>query len=238
MFSYHFLQVPIAIFFAFTSFAFTTSKMSEVFGSMEVLKTIKDLIAQSKVHKNVIELEEEKLKNYLPSSQENRDIWAYIYKNRQELEICSDSQTGLFAKEFEKNKNRRLNLFRLGKDKFFVQISCFWAIYQGNFEFFTYEKSGDVVILNRLILKRFGKKEDGLLIESNEKSVAGIPKFDPVNQTLRLYASAGSVSCGSYLAKYQYEDDNLKLLTLRQDYDCSPTRKKPSSPENYPLIYP
>ena len=123
----------------------------------------------------------------------------------------------------------------MGKDKFFVEVLCFWASYQGNFEFFIYEKSNQEISLKPLLLKRFTKEDNGLLKEVYDKSVAGLPTFNPTNKTLRLFARAGGADCGSYLAEYKYEDNNLDLIVLKENSPC--VRRKDYNPDQYPIIY-
>jgi hypothetical protein len=83
--------------------------------------------------KNLIELQKEKFKEYLPSTQENLEIWSFVFSSKRKFSICNH-EGSFFDREFKKNKNRQLNIFRIGKDKFFVEVLCFWANYQGNFE--------------------------------------------------------------------------------------------------------
>jgi hypothetical protein len=188
--------------------------------------------------KNLIERQKEKFKEYLPTTQENIEIWSFVFSSKQKYSICNheDLSFDRADREFKKNISRELNVFRVGKDRFFVEVLCFWASYQGNFEFFIYEKSNQEISLKPLLLRRFTKEDNGLLKEVYNKSVAGLPKFNPTNKTLRLFARAGGGDCGSYLAEYKYEDNNLDLVVLKENYPC--VRRKNYNPDQYPIIYP
>jgi Protein of unknown function (DUF1176) len=185
--------------------------------------------------KNLIELQKEKFKEYLPSTQENIEIWSFIFSSKRKFSICNH-EGSFFDREFKKNKNRQLNVFRIGKDKFFVEVLCFWANYQGNFEFFIYEKFGENISLKPLLLREFSLDKNGSIKEANKKSVAALSRFDPINQTLELIAkSRGSGGCG-FLARYKYDDDKLNLLLFRAQFEC--VRRKGYNPDQYPIIYP
>lgn len=218
---------------AFTIILYSLSFMLS--GASNIDKNIQNIKGFLASQKNLIELRKEKFKEYLPSTHENMEIWSFVFSNKLKLSICSH-EGSFFDREFKKNKYRQLNVFRVGKDKFFVEILCFWASYQGNFEFFIYEKRNKEVSLKPLFLRRFTKEDNGSMKERYEKSVAGLPTFNPVNKTLRLFARAGGADCGSYLAEYKYEGDNLNLLILKVNLPC--VRRKDYNPDQYPVIYP
>ncbi|WP_019498743.1 hypothetical protein [Pseudanabaena sp. PCC 6802] len=182
--------------------------------------------------KSFVELQKEKLKDYLPSAEKKLEIWSFVFSNRERFKICNYTGS-FFDREFKKNKDRQLNIFRVGENKFFVEVLCFWASYQGNFEFFIYEKSNQKVSLRPLPLKEVIIEDGGLLKEVSKKSVAGLPTFNPKNRTFRMFSRAGGSDCGSHLAEYKYEDNKLNLLVFKVNLPCA--RR---NPEEYPIIYP
>jgi hypothetical protein len=204
-------------------------------GTCNIDNTFQKMKGSLVPQKNLIELQKEKFKEYLPTTQENLEIWSFVFSNKQKFNICNHTGS-FFDREFKKNKDRQLNVFRVGKDKFFVEVLCFWASYQGNFEFYIYEKSNQEVSLKPLRLRRFTKEDNGSMKEIYEKSVGGLPTFNPINKTLRLFARAGGADCGSYLAEYKYEDNNLDLIVLKVNLPC--VRRKDYNPDQYPIIYP
>ncbi|MCA2735926.1 MULTISPECIES: hypothetical protein [unclassified Microcystis] len=191
-----------------------------------------------------IELERDGLREYLPTNNERSEIWKYIFSKKKELNICNYddiSFDGKFEryrmKEFEKNKRKIYNIYRIEDNKFFVEVLCLWASYQGNYEFFTYENSNNEVILKRLLLRRFSRNTDGSLSESYSESVGGMPAFSAKHKTLRIFSRAGGGDCGSNLVEYQYENNELSLVSVRENYECL-KHQESYSPNQYPIIYP
>ena len=143
----------------------------------------------------------------------------------------------IFLIESLKKNKRSKNIYEVEKNKFFVQVKCSWASYQGNYEFFTYEKSNNEVILKRLLLRRFSRNTDGSLSESYSESVGGMPVFSAKHKTLRIFSRAGGGDCGSNLVEYHYENNELNLLSVRENYECL-KHEGSYSPNHYPIIYP
>jgi hypothetical protein len=91
--------------------------------------------------------------------------------------------------------------------------------------------------LKRLLLRRFSRNSDGSLSESYSESVGGMPVFGEKHKTLTIFSRAAGGDCGSNLIEYQYENNELKLISVRENYECL-KHEESYSPNQYPIIYP
>jgi hypothetical protein len=192
--------------------------------------------------KNLIDLQEEKFQKWLPSNQKRQEIWTYIFSKKKDLKICElksldPNSLELFQRKFEENTNRRLNIFSVGKNQYFVEVLCFWANYQGSFEFFLYSEIDNKASLKRLLIRQFYKEDgDKAVKEINSTSVAALSRFNPIDKTLELISkSRGAGGCGT-MGNYKFKEDRLELLIFRAQWEC--VRKKDYDADQYPIIYP
>jgi hypothetical protein len=231
MLEYFFFNLCITSIF-YLPYAYTvTNKMDEFVGQIRT-----SLVTLN----NAVKFEKDGIEEYRPTDKQRVEIWKYIFANKKQLDVCEhgyDELTdNLFNREFEKNK-RSKSIYEVEKNKFFVQVKCSWANYQGNFEFYTYDTFDNKVILKRLLLRRFSRNSDGSLTELYSKSVGGFPVFGAKHKTLRISSRTGGGDCGSNLVEYQYENSELNLVSVRENYECL-KHEGSYSPNQYPIIYP
>ena len=234
MLNYFFFKSFIYLLFAIP---ITFTERGDLFTFVQKSQKSKDSLIYTKAE---IKIERDGITEYLPTDEQRFEIWKYIFANKKQLDVCEhgydEITDNFFNREFEKNK-RSKSIYAIEKNKFFVQVKCSWANYQGNFEFYTYETFDNKAILKRLLLRRFSRNSDGSLTESYSKSVGGFPVFGAKHKTLRISSRTGGGDCGSNLIEYQYENNELKLVSVRENYECL-KHEESYSPNQYPIIYP
>ncbi|AMW29895.1 DUF1176 domain-containing protein [Arthrospira platensis] len=154
-------------------------------------------------------------------------IMQYFYSNSQQLNICPGGssfpfQVGSFA-------------YPLGTQGYLVQLLCFQAAYQNNYNFFVDRETNQGVNVGRVKLPKFEINSSGQRVETQMDEVVGLVDYEPVQGVLTVFTKyRGIGDCGSF-AKYQWDQVDFKAIEYREKSDCDGNFV---DPENYPQIYP
>lgn len=155
-------------------------------------------------------------------------ILAYIYKNAKTLGVCQGEIDQDAAQEFSK-------VYPISEGRYLVEILCFLGAYQGNYEYFLYTRKADGVSLKPLDFDIFEIDDAGKLTKQQTSSIGGLTEFIPEKQELTVLTKyRGLGDCGA-LAKYQWQQEEFKLLEYRIKNECDGIYVEP---EQYSPIYP
>jgi hypothetical protein len=180
-------------------------------------------------------LTEEKLLRYLISSNASKpttssatDPLQYVLQNRESLGICKDN----FRPSGGKGMGSKA--FKITDKKYLVQIQCFLAAYQGNFEYILWIDEAQKPRVISLEFDVFQEPKQGEKpLRITEKSIAGLPRFNVRSQTLTNFTKFRGVGdCGSS-ALYKLEGDRMVLQEYRAKYACDGNYV-----QDLPIIYP
>jgi len=182
-------------------------------------------------------LTEEQLLRYLTSSHKSSssatnptsDPLQYVLQNRESLGVCKDN----FRAEDGKN-GMGSKAFQITDKKYLVQIQCFLAAYQGNFEYVLWIDDSPKPRAIPLEFDSFQEPKEGEKPKRiTERSIAGLPRFNVRSQTLTNFTKFRGVGdCGSS-ALYKLEGDRLVLQEYRAKYACDGNYV-----QDFPIIYP
>ena len=155
-------------------------------------------------------------------------ILKYIYKNANTLGVCEGEIDTNAAQEFSK-------IYSVGQGRYLVEVLCFLGAYQGNYEYFLYDRKGSEVILKPLGFDIFEVDDSGKITKKQSHSISGLTEFIPEKQELTVLTKyRGLGDCGA-LAKYQWQQEEFKLLEYRIKEKCDGIYLEP---EQYSRIYP
>jgi hypothetical protein len=155
-------------------------------------------------------------------------ILAYIYKNAKTLGICEGEIDVNTAQESSK-------VYPVSDGKYLVEVLCFLGAYQGNYEYFLYDRQASGVILKPLEFDIFEIDDSGKITKKQSNSIGGLTEFIPEKQELTILTKyRGLGDCGA-LAKYQWQQEEFKLLEYRIKNECDGIYIEP---EQYSRIYP
>ncbi len=183
-------------------------------------------------------LNEEQLLRYLArtgnsntttASASNAEPLQYVLDNRESLGVCKDN----FRAEDGK-RGMGSKAFQISDKKYLVQIQCFLAAYQGNFEYVLWI---DDAPKPRAIPLEFDGFQEGKNGEKpkriTDRSIAGAPRFNVRSQTLTNFTKfRGLGDCGSSVV-YKLEGDRMVLQEFRAKYECDGKYV-----QDMPVIYP
>ena len=146
-----------------------------------------------------------------PVTAEETQALSQLLKNSQRFKVCSDSLNSQTAQ-------RASRAYKVDKQTYFVVVQCFLAAYQGNYEFFLYSPSTNIV--KPLSLTEFSQNQAGKVEKVESRSIGGLPTYDPKQRTLSVRSKYRGVGdCGS-IARYRLEKDALKLLDFKAKFAC------------------
>ena len=155
-------------------------------------------------------------------------ILDYIYKNAKTLGVCEGEIDKNAAQEFSK-------VYPVSNGKYLVEVLCFLGAYQGNYEYFLYDRKASEVILKPLDFDIFEIDDSGKITKKQSHSIGGLTEFIPDKQELTVLTKyRGLGDCGA-LAKYQWQQEKFKLLEYRIKEKCDGNYLEP---EQYSRIYP
>ncbi len=182
-------------------------------------------------------LTEEKLLRYLTRSNASKPIdtnsaadpLQYVLQNRESLGICK----GNFRAE-NGQKGMGSKAFQISDKKYLVQVMCFLAAYQGNFEYVLWIDEADKPRVVSLEFDSFQEPKEGEKPKRvTSKSIAGLPRFNVRSQTMTNFTKfRGLGDCGSS-ALYKLEGDRMVLQEYRAKYVCDGNYV-----QDLPVIYP
>ncbi|MEA5489379.1 MULTISPECIES: DUF1176 domain-containing protein [Pseudanabaena] len=182
-------------------------------------------------------LTEEKLLRYLTRSNKSNssatnppsDPLQYVLQNRESLGVCKDN----FRAEDGKN-GMGSKAFKISDKKYLVQIQCFLAAYQGNFEYVLWIDESPTPRAIPLEFDSFQEPKEGEKPKRiTDRSIAGLPRFNVRSQTLTNFTKFRGVGdCGSS-ALYKLEGDRMVLQEYRAKYACDGNYV-----QDFPIIYP
>jgi hypothetical protein len=175
--------------------------------------------------KNKNDLTEDQL---VMSSEQKHKILTHIYENKQQLHLCN----GEIDKSVSQNSS---SIYRLNEKEYLVEIMCFLAAYQGNYQYFLYKNIDSEFTIKPLYFQLFSKNNRNKINLKNIRHLGGFPNYDQETQILTIYTKGrGLADCGSF-SQYKWEQDRFKLLEYRLKSECDGNYIEP---ENYPQIYP
>ena len=180
-------------------------------------------------------LTEEKLMRYLTRSNTSKPVTSaddplqYVLQNRESLGICKDN----FRSE-DGQRGMGSKAFQLTDKKYLLQIQCFLAAYQGNFEYVLWIDEAEKPRIVPLQFDSFQEMKEGEKPKRiTKRSIAGLPRVNVRSQTMTNFTKFRGVGdCGSS-ALYKLEGDRMVLQEYRAKYDCDGNYV-----QDFPIIYP
>lgn len=164
----------------------------------------------------------------LVSGDVGQQVWQYLADEREKLGVCADEMN----MEVSQSQSQ---VYQVGEQKYLVELLCFMAAYQGNYQYVLYESPPTGVKATLLQLRVFEPDNTGQLISREIDELGGLPTFDPATQMLTVFTKARGVGdCGSY-GQYQWTGAGFQLTQYRVKLECD---GQYVDPENYPQIYP
>lgn len=161
-------------------------------------------------------------------AEQGERVLPYVYQNAEKLGLCSG--------ELERETSKQFSVVHaVGNDKYIVELLCFMGAYQGNYQFVLYSQQGESITLKPLTLDRYEASEAGNVSKTREATVGGLFDYNPAQKTLQVTTKyRGLADCGS-LARYQWENDQFKLVEYRIKEKCD---GQFVDPEKYAKVYP
>ncbi|MCA6510927.1 MAG: DUF1176 domain-containing protein [Pseudanabaena sp. M109S1SP2A07QC] len=182
-------------------------------------------------------LTEEQLLRYLTRSNPSKpattnaaaDSLQYVLQNRESLGVCKDN----FRSE-DGQRGMGSKAFQLSDKKYLVQIQCFLAAYQGNFEYVLWIDEAQKPRAVPLEFDSFQEPKAGEKpLRVTFRSIAGLPRVNVRSQTMTNFTKfRGIGDCGSS-ALYKLEGDRMVLQEYRAKYACDGNYV-----QDFPIIYP
>ncbi len=125
--------------------------------------------------------------------------------------------------------------YPIDADTYFVQVQCFLAAYQGNYEFFAYTPANQTA--QRLTVTQYTQNEQGQWQKAEQTSVGGLPTYAPTTKTLTINSKyRGLGDCGA-IGTYTVAAKTLKLTEFKAKPTCD-GKMEPFLPV-YPItVYP
>lgn len=155
-------------------------------------------------------------------------VLTYVYSHKDSLGVCPD-------KLDQEVSQKSSDVYPIDDRTYFVKLLCFMAAYQGNYEFLVYTKTSSGVEVKSLSLTLFSEDESGEITKTSDRSIAGLPDYDPSQQILSVFTKfRGLGDCGS-VAKYKLVANELNLQEFRAKFDCDGKYVEPSE---YPQFSP
>lgn len=162
------------------------------------------------------------------SDTERGEVLDYFYNNREALNVCEPTLDPEYSQQSSE-------VYPVGDSKYLVKASCFLAAYQEGFEFWLYEKNPQGIDVKPLTVTRFNAAGGGKPNPDEIRTLGGMTTYDPANETVTIFTKFRGVGdCGS-LARYQFENNSLDLVSYKAKYDCDGNYV---APEQYPQVYP
>jgi len=161
------------------------------------------------------------------SPAQKEEILAQLYDRQKQLDLC--------AVKLNRERSRQASaIYAIGKQNYLVQVHCFLAAYQGNYEYYFVKKTDSDFQISPLKLTVFNPDAGGKWQREKTKGIAGLPEFDLSSQTLSVFTKRnGAGTCGS-LAHYDFKGNSFQLVKyLAKECDDNYIE-----PEKYPQIYP
>ena len=160
-------------------------------------------------------------------TQEPETVLSALRDRAEDLQLCEGETSPETWKQSQ--------VYQTGEGTYLVEVLCFMAAYQGNYEYWLYRTNPTGAEVTPLNLTIFEETESGELVQQSVPSVGGLPDYDPKQQRLTLFTKyRGLGDCGA-LAQYQFTDQAFQLLEYRAKSDCDGNYV---DPEKYPLIFP
>ena len=159
----------------------------------------------------------------------NADPLQYVLQNREDLGICKDN----FQSE-SVQKGMGSKAFQISDKKYLIQIQCFLAAYQGNFEYVLWSDDAPKPSVVPLEFDNFAEPKAGEKPKRiTSRSLSGMPRFNVQKQTMTNFTKFRGVGdCGSS-ALYKLEGDRMVLQEYRAKYECDG-----KFVQDFPVIYP
>ncbi|MFM7888985.1 MAG: DUF1176 domain-containing protein [Pseudanabaena sp.] len=167
--------------------------------------------------------------NTTKASGANAEPLQYVLDNRESLGVCKDN----FRAEDGK-KGMGSKAFQISDKKYLVQIQCFLAAYQGNFEYVLWIDDAPKPLTILLEFDSFQEGKNGEKpIRTKDRSIAGAPRVNVRSQTITNFTKFRGVGdCGSS-AIYKLEGDRMVLQEFRAKFECDGKYV-----QDMPVIYP
>jgi hypothetical protein len=151
-------------------------------------------------------------------------ILNYVYSQIKSRGLCNDE----FDYEVSKNISK---VYEISSQQYLVELLCFSGAYQGNYEYFLYDKNG----LNLLNFDIFEVGNLGKIVKTSVNNIGGLPEYNNGEKELILFTKyRGLGDCGAW-AKYKFDRREFKLLEYRIKANCDGNFVEP---EQYSQVYP
>ncbi len=126
---------------------------------------------------------------------------------------------------------QKSSFFRVGNQKYIVQIMCNLGAYQGAFEYYLLTENAGQIQSKPLTLLKVGERGEKLV----DNSLVGYPTYNLFKKELTVFTkSRGIGDCGTF-GRYQFENDRFVAKEIRVKTECD---GKYIEPEKYPKVYP
>lgn len=165
----------------------------------------------------------------LPVDDRTREeVLAALYAQKDTLKLCDE----VFDRDYSQSASQ---VFSLDEQTYLMQVGCFSAAYQANFEFWQYEKTESGVTFTPLMLTSFNQNSSGDPIREETKTLAGLATYSPATRSLNIFTKfRGIGDCGS-MADYQLKNGKFELVKYQAKFDCDGNYVEP---DDYPQIFP
>lgn len=146
-----------------------------------------------------------------PTPVSDAAIATQFLAKREQFGACQDEYRPL-------ENNQGTVAYRINDQTYLVQVQCFLAAYQGNYEFFAYAPATDTA--KKLTVTQYSQDEQGQWQKAENPSVGGLPDFDATTQTLIINTKyRGLGDCGS-VGTYTFAENSLKLTEFKAKAEC------------------
>jgi Protein of unknown function (DUF1176) len=181
-------------------------------------------------------LTEEQLLRYLTRSNPSKsassaaaDPLQYVLQNRESLGVCKDN----FRSE-DGQRGMGSKAFQISDKKYLVQVQCFLAAYQGNFEYILWIDEPQKPRVVPLEFDSFQEPKAGEKPKRiTDRSIAGLPRVNVRSQTMTNFTKFRGVGDCASSALYKLEGDRMVLQEYRAKYACDGNYV-----QDLPIIYP
>lgn len=160
------------------------------------------------------------------SSDFTKDIFNYLYENRQTLNLCEgeiDQQTA----------QQQIKAYKLDKNSQLIEFLCFLGAYQGNYQYFLYQETSQKTLIKPLTFDIYQEIKPQEITKTKVNSLGGIPEYNPDSQTLEIVTKyRGLGDCGAW-GRYQWKQSDFELKEYRIKNNCD---GQYTAPENYKIV--
>lgn len=163
------------------------------------------------------------------TSDDNANILAYFYANKDSLNLCASS----LNEEYSRTASE---VYQIDGQKYLVKVGCFLAAYQPSIEFWLYQKTNTAsgVDVKPLNLVEY-REEDGKTTRNEVHNIGGLATYDEGQRQLTVFTKfRGIGDCGTF-SEYRFDGNKFELVNYRAKFNCDGNFMPP---EQYPQVGP